>query len=1052
MRAFDFPRRIIRRNAGVFVAHRTIRYLSTVAFGLLATPALADTTVGSSTSTPLATSSAGNVTIASGGTITPNAAGAAVTIDSDASVSNAGSITSKDINNSIGIQANAGVTGGITNTGSITLSESYTRTDTNGDTVLDGPYAQGSGRYGIQTLGAFNGAITQGGTISVYGNNSAGIGLGGPLNGALTHSGTTAVYGDNSFGIVTGAVNGDVALGGSISAYGTGSSAVALNGAVSGAVNVTATMVTTGYSAITAPATLTSLTAQNLALGGPTLSIAGSVGGGVTIAAATSTTTNGTTVTTTAGTLSNYGSAPALQIGSASGATTIGAISGDSGGYSVAINGSATGSGVYAGNTANGVHIGGLGGTTALTGGMVVRGAVTAIANGASATAVWIGSGTTAPALDNSGAINASGAGSAGQSATGVLIDAGASVGSMTNSGTIAALTATGATGYGVRDLSGTLSSITNSGTIAANGGGTPIAIDLSANGGATTIVQNFPTTSDLAPAITGAILMGAGPDSLTINAGKVVGDVTFGGGSNAMALTGTATYAGTANFGGGASTLTMGGSTAFVGQLANAGNTAVTVTGGTLALTATGVTTIGSLNLTGGTLGVTVDGATGASTLLNVTGNATIGTGATIAVLATSLNNEVGSYTVLRAGTLNGAANLGLADLSLPYLFNGTIGTDATGTAVNVTVARKTAAQLGLTGPLATIYDPAYAAALGDAGVGDTFLSWSDASQVSAGLRQMLPDFAGGNFDSVSLSSRALNRILADPEMPVLHNNGYAGWLQQVAWADTKGTGDSAGYKVSGWGLTGGFERGLGGFGRIGVSLAYLIGVNDTVGNANAITSQEYKGGLYWRGQWGGLHAYATGTIGAIRFDGTRTFNGISDGIAFARTANSTAHGRTYDAAAGLSYQVDIGRLYLRPQASIDYVRLNENGYAETGGGTGFDLNLAGRTEQETGVNATLALGYNLRKPDLEDGSFLRLEVEGGDRALLNSRMDATTVSFAGGDAFTLTPEARKAGWLGNVRLKGGSNSFAVTVDLGEERQQDHTGVAGKMGLTLAL
>ncbi|WP_394664015.1 autotransporter domain-containing protein [uncultured Sphingomonas sp.] len=1037
---------------GFRVAQRTIRYLSTVAFGLIATPALADTTVGGATTTPLATSTAGNVAIASGGSVTPGGAGAAVTIDSNATVSNAGSITSKDISNSIGILANPGVTSGITNSGSITLTESYTRTDTNGDSVLDGPYAQGAARFGIQTLGAFNGTVTNGGAITVNGNTSAGIALGGPLNGSLVHSGTTTVYGDASYGIVTGAVNGDVTLGGSISTYGTGSSATVLNGAVSGAVNVTATMVTSGYSSVTLPTSVASLTAQNLALGGPTLFVEGNVGGGVTIAAATSTTTSGTTTTTTAGTLTNYGSAPALQIGSAGSATTIGAIAGDSGGYSVAVNGTATGSGVYAGNATNAVRIGGLGGATALTGGMVVRGSVNAASNAASATGIWIGSGTTASALDNSGIVNASGAGGAGQASTAVLIDTGASVGSMTNSGSITALSATGATSYAVRDLSGTLASITNTGTILANGQGTPIAMDLSANATGTSITQNFPTTGSIAPSITGAILFGSGPDSLTINAGKVVGNVTFGAGSNAMTLAGAATYSGMADFGGGASTLGLSGTSSFTGGLAHAGNTAVTINGGTLNLSATGTTTIGALTLNGGTLGVTVNGTSGTASLLDVTGTATIGTGAQIAVLATALNNAVGSYTVLQAGTLNGAANLGLADLSLPYLFTGTLGADATGHAVIVTVARKSAAQLGLTGALASVYDPAYAAALGDAAVGDTFLSWGNGTQVAAGLRQMLPDDGGGHFDSVSLSSRALNRILADPEMPPLRHNGYAGWLQQVAWADRKGTGGSAGYDVSGWGLTGGVEHGLGDFGRVGVSVAYLIGINDAVDNADAMTSQEYKGGLYWRGQWGGLHAFATGMIGAISFDGNRTFNGTSGGNAFSRTANGRSRGRTYDAAGGLSYQLDIGRLYLRPQATIDYVRLNQNGYAETGGGAGFDLILAGRSAYETGVNTTLALGYNYRKPDPEDGGFLRVEVEGGDRALLNSHMDPTVASFAGGSDFALTPEARKAGWLGNVRLKGGSRYFAVNVDVGEERQQDHTGVAGKMGLTLAF
>ncbi len=78
-------------------------------------------------------------------------------------------------------------------------------------------------------------------------------------------------------------------------------------------------------------------------------------------------------------------------------------------------------------------------------------------------------------------------------------------------------------------------------------------------------------------------------------------------------------------------------------------------------------------------------------------------------------------------------------------------------------------------------------------------------------------------------------------------------GLVAAVAWADRKGTGGSAGYDVSGWGLTGGVEHGLGDFGRVGVSVAYLIGNNDASTMLTAMTSQEYKGGLYWRGHGAG-------------------------------------------------------------------------------------------------------------------------------------------------------------------------------------------------------
>jgi hypothetical protein len=90
-----------------------IRFLSTVAplaipAALIAgaTPALADTTVSTSTLTALSTSSAGNVTVASGGAIKlASASATAVTVDSSktVNVNSGGSLTLSGYSNSAGI-------------------------------------------------------------------------------------------------------------------------------------------------------------------------------------------------------------------------------------------------------------------------------------------------------------------------------------------------------------------------------------------------------------------------------------------------------------------------------------------------------------------------------------------------------------------------------------------------------------------------------------------------------------------------------------------------------------------------------------------------------------------------------------------------------------------------------------------------------------------------------------------------------------------------------------------------------------------------------------
>ncbi len=141
---------------------------------------------------------------------------------------------------------------------------------------------------------------------------------------------------------------------------------------------------------------------------------------------------------------------------------------------------------------------------------------------------------------------------------------------------------------------------------------------------------------------------------------GQGVGNVTFGAVSNAMTLAGAGTYSGMADFGGGASTLGLSGTSSFTGGLAHAGNTAVTINGGTLNLSATGTTTIGALTLNGGTLGVTVNGTSGTASLLDVPAprRSARGRRSRAGDRAEQCGRQL--Y-VLQAGTLNGAANLGL-------------------------------------------------------------------------------------------------------------------------------------------------------------------------------------------------------------------------------------------------------------------------------------------------------------------------------------------------------------------------------------------------------
>src|SRR4051794_35139327 len=80
--------------------------------------ALAQTTVTTDTTAPLVTSTAGDVTVATGGSIKP-AAGVAVTINSNNSLSNNGVIQFQNKDNTTDVLALGGHTGNITNSNTL---------------------------------------------------------------------------------------------------------------------------------------------------------------------------------------------------------------------------------------------------------------------------------------------------------------------------------------------------------------------------------------------------------------------------------------------------------------------------------------------------------------------------------------------------------------------------------------------------------------------------------------------------------------------------------------------------------------------------------------------------------------------------------------------------------------------------------------------------------------------------------------------------------------------------------------------------------------------
>jgi len=1061
---------------------------STCLVAVIAIPAQAETTIGTATTAPVRTSTinagaADDIKITSAGSVKPTS-GVAVTVDSDNMLINEGTIEISNVDNATGILADAGVTGSITNsaTGKIILDEPYAPTDSDNDGDIDGSFAIGTGRTGIATAGAFTGNITNSGAITIEGNDSAGIRLGGTLTGNFVHDGTTGVLGDNALGVGIQDVDGDIRLAGTISAQGVNAVAARIDGNIDGALVVQGKLESSGYRYVTAPADSSKLDTDDLLQGGPALSIAGDVTGGIILAVPpkdNSTTDNdedddGIEDSKEGSALvRSFGAAPAMRIGDSSNAVTIGAVAGTGTGFGLVIDGGILGSGVYSGINASGLQVGGLGGAVTIEGGIGIgaTGSVKAVSNGGSATAIQLDSGATTPEIRNAGTVEATGGSSATSISTALSINAGADVQTLRNSGTIGAKAdGDDATAIAILDTSGTVGLIENSGTITATGAlatsDRNVAIDLSANGSGATVRQTAVAATANAPSIIGNVRFGSGNDIFDIADGSVkgnssfgtgdnqlnlsgdavyTGNASFGAGADMLALAGTSVFNGNADFGGGADILTLTDTSRFSGSLANAQGLAVTVSGGTLDVI--GSAQIASLAVTdNGVLGVTLGGSS--DTALQVSGGASFATGSKLAIKLSNVQSAEGDHVVVQAGTLTGVDNLTASTALLPFLYTGSLSSNAN--QIIVSVARKDATELGLNRSEASGFGAAYAALVDDEDVEAIFLAIADQEQFRSQLRQMLPEHEGGIFENVTVGSRTMARFLADPKGPFKDEGKWGYWVAQAGWGSSKSLGDTAGYDVGGWGISAGAEHKTD-IGNFGASVGYLNGKNENKSNGNEVWSEQWELAGYWRLTSENWLAHARVSGAKIDFDGYRYFIGELSGEEIIKTMTADWDGTLWSASGAVARDMRSGNISIRPTIAVDYFKLSEDGYAETGGGDALDLTVADRKSDELAVSGTVAIGLDLGGVDQYDGWY-RFELEAGRREIVGGSLGVTVAQFENGSPFTLVPEERKSGWIGRLRAVAGNSGFQIGGEISVEEQQSHAAVAVRASLRVGL
>ncbi len=1015
--------------------------------------------------------SASDIVLVAAGSVLVPANQVAITLNSDNTITNRGTIGSNDANDTTGILVSGTIAGGITNSASISLLEDFTGTDTDKDGDLDGDFAEGSGRIGILVEGGavFTGDITneRAGSIRIEGNDSTAVSIAGTMIGDLDNQGTIRAGGTQATGIlVAGTLTGDLINAGAITTQGDGATGIRITGNVDGKITNTATISSTGYRALQrANATVREkLDADDLLQGGSALAVGGNVTGGIINNSVTNADDQ-----TIRGTLRSSGSAPALLVagsldGVDTGDTLIGMVglAADDENFGIINRGAINANGVNNGFSATGIRIEGtqIGVNlrrASIAGGILNSGGITATAFEANASGISVGEGGDVPIIDLRGNVATNALSQTGHRAAAIIIEAGATVNEVRINSVVQSLyTGTGIGGFaaGIVDESGTVDLLINNGRILTtfneliSSGETAdptdttrrkVAIDLSANAGGVLIQQAKLADADpddditpLTPEINGDILLGSGNDRLELTGGRISGDVVFGDGDDLLLIDNGAELAGALYDSDGVLSLDV-----RDGLLALGADT-------TLSLTTAAFGPAARLQLT-------IDpGATGGiqSATFNASGAVTFADGARIAPILSGLIGDGGTFDLLSAGTFTFANTFAemLDAGALPYLYNINLDQDTTSGNLFVELNRRTAAELGMSAHQATVYEAWFQAVSTntDAAVGAGFAGLSNADDFFAAYDQILPEFGAAALQFTLANTDGTTGAIGNRLDALRRGYGDGGgvWIQEIGYyMDRNKSSIDQPYNGFGLGLAAGIDRPMFGFDAMGLSLSgFSNQIEQKTGFDTPLSSVSVQLGGYAGRRFGKFDFVTSGGIGLDRFDSARK---LQLGTVV-RTAEANWLAYHITSTSRLSRDFNIGKWVISPSFALDYLRLTEEGYKETGGGAGLDLALDSRVSENISATAAFTLGRRFGGEQSWWAPRLRL----GLRNDLKGNSAITTARFSGfSNRFSLTPQLLpKTAILVGFSLTAGSRYTSFGLDFDTDIREGFARHTGKV------
>jgi len=542
--------------------------------------------------------------------------------------------------------------------------------------------------------------------------------------------------------------------------------------------------------------------------------------------------------------------------------------------------------------------------------------------------------------------------------ATAIDIDTTSTLNEINNTGSISSvLVGRQGTAYAIRDQSGSLSSVTNTGTIGAVGttsdptgnesiNFTLVAIDASQNTDGFTFMQSRAiednSSSNFTPAdpnIFGDIRLGIGNDWVGSSAGNIRGDIDFNLGDDSFYLTGGSFFQGAINNQDGL----------ILGVSDNS----------TMALTEAEIISITSASFDStSTFSPVLNGNDGTASTLQASGNVVFETGATI---VPTLTNVVGinqtAFTVASAGGQLTVGDLAtLSSSETPFLFNTSY--DVVGNDLVITLQLRDSSELGLDQVQSSAYAPAIQALRNNTELGDAFANITTEREFNSAFNQVLPEFSAAarqfvlaNVDgAIGAVANHLDSVRRSPDKP-----GGA-WLQEFAYfADRSLSGLSEQYRGAGFGISTGLDTSLGPFHAVGVNLGFAsTEIEDVLGIDEPLDVITIQGGAYagWASGSLGIETYLGGGFNDFEQNRRVRINSYSG------EAQGDWSGVHINSSARIGYDIDINDKYwIRPTLSLDYLRLSEKSYTETGD-KGIALDVDKRTSESGSATAMFNLG----------------------------------------------------------------------------------------------